>query len=59
MILLASCEQQSPTTTFCPLSVHPDNCAREWLEAKNPPQCVQDYIHKIGIQQSDIDKKCH
>lgn len=53
-----SCAQQASQPTFCPLSVHPDGCTREWLEAQRAPQCVNDYLHKIGIQQKDIDDKC-
>lgn len=56
-ILLTSCSQpQQPT--FCPIVVHADNCTKEWLHEQKPPECVNEYFHKIGIQQADIDKYC-
>lgn len=54
-----SCAQQSPQPTFCPIAVHADDCVKEWLDQQEPPACVNDYLYKIGVQESDIDKYCH
>ena len=58
LILLTSCSPSAPQATFCPIAVHADACVKAWLHTQSPPDCVNEYFHKIGIEQADIDKNC-
>lgn len=53
---------KDPTPGYCPIEVHPSDDARQWLQnqltAGTLPMSMQEYIHRLRVQQDDIHHYC-
>lgn len=50
--------QGAASGNYCPIPLHADGCVKTWLRAQSPPECVNKYIHDVGVEQADIAKYC-
>lgn len=57
---LGSCATASKgVAKYCPVPVHPDDCALEWIAVQdNYPACVDAYLNDVLKQQTAIRDNC-